>query len=118
MALAIDGSGGLPPPISPTDPTLSLASAPTLDGPAETHARGPAEEGWLFAAGAQVGSYRLERPLGRGGFGEVWKAEDGRDGRHVALKLLTEGLDGDARERFRREGRIAASLHHPRAVFV
>ena len=60
------------------------------------------------------------RPLGRGGFAEVWEAESLATGRQVALKILTE-LRADSErglERFRQEGRLAASLSHPRCVYV
>ncbi len=71
-------------------------------------------------AGAAFGPFRLVRPLGRGGFAEVWEAESLATGRQVALKILTE-LRADSErglERFRQEGRLAASLAHPRCVYV
>jgi hypothetical protein len=102
---------------SPTDPTLSLASAPTYDLPPMVEvAAAPAPR--RFAPGRQLGDLLLVRPLGAGGFGEVWEAEVTRDQRRVALKLLTEDLSASARKRFRREGRIAASIHHPRVDFL
>src|SRR6185436_20403639 len=66
------------------------------------------------------GPYRLLRLLGRGGFGEVWEAEHQGTGRHTALKVLLQAraASGAAVERFQREGRLAASLDHPRCVFV
>lgn len=70
--------------------------------------------------GARVDVYRLIRPLGKGGFAEVWEAQNEADGRHVALKMLTE-LRADserALERFEQEGRLAASLSSPRCVYV
>ena len=69
-----------------------------------------------FAAGEAVGPFRLVRPLGRGGMGEVWLAAqvDGRVEREVALKLPTLlGADGLRAERFRRERDILARLVHP-----
>jgi eukaryotic-like serine/threonine-protein kinase len=67
-----------------------------------------------------VGGYRLLRLLGTGGMGRVYEAKDGASGRHVALKLIgAEYADStDAVERFRREGRLASTLVHPRCVFV
>lgn len=70
--------------------------------------------------GTRVDVYRLIRPLGKGGFAEVWEAKNEADGRHVALKVLTE-LRADserALERFEQEGRLAASLSSPRCVYV
>jgi hypothetical protein len=67
-----------------------------------------------------VGGYRLVRPLGGGGMGTVYEAEEAAGGRHVALKLIRPDFaeSVDAVERFRREGRLASSVLHPRCVFV
>src|SRR5262245_4122729 len=67
-----------------------------------------------------VGGYRLLRPLGSGGMGTVYEAEELATGRRVALKLIRpEFADSDvAVERFRREGRLASAISHPRCVFV
>jgi hypothetical protein len=67
-----------------------------------------------------VGGYRLLRPLGAGGMGTVYEAEEASTGRRVALKLIrAEFADSpDAVERFRREGRLASTIVHPRCVFV
>jgi hypothetical protein len=78
------------------------------------------------AAGARaeiaqtVGEYRLVQELGRGGMGVVWEAEQASTGRRVALKLLSPALPStdETRERFLREGRLAAALSHPRSTFV
>jgi hypothetical protein len=66
-----------------------------------------------------VGGYRLLRRLGGGGMGTVYEAED-LSGRHVALKLVGGSEPGsiDTLERFRREGRLASAISHPRCVFV
>jgi eukaryotic-like serine/threonine-protein kinase len=70
-------------------------------------------------AGQQLGHYRIVRPLGGGGMGSVFEAEDLESGRFVALKLLSHSLDSpEARERFFREGRLAASINHPNSVYV
>ena len=66
--------------------------------------------------GTRVGPYRLLRPLGEGGMGEVWLAEraDGLYERQVALKLLRSGYaDPGLRQRFSREREILARLQHP-----
>ncbi|MFZ0420050.1 MAG: protein kinase [Candidatus Sulfotelmatobacter sp.] len=64
--------------------------------------------------------YRLERRLGRGGMGTVYKATDTFLERAVAVKLIREDLvtSSDAAERFRREAKAAASFAHPNLVTV
>jgi eukaryotic-like serine/threonine-protein kinase len=62
-----------------------------------------------------VGRYRLDRPVGAGGMGDVWAAHDMVLGRDVAIKAQELGADGDhARlERFKREAHSAAGLSTP-----
>jgi len=66
----------------------------------------------------ELGPYRLEGLLGRGGMGEVHRAFDQRRGRAVALKILPPELahDEDFRARFRRESDSAARLQDPHVV--
>jgi hypothetical protein len=73
------------------------------------------------AVGTVVAGYRIVAPVGRGGMGVVYRAEEvGLGGRPVALKLLPPALAGDPafRERFLREMRVAAAIDHPNIVPV
>jgi eukaryotic-like serine/threonine-protein kinase len=87
----------------------SLAGDPTAANPA------PA-----VPTVAQLGDYRLIREVGRGGMGVVYEAEQLSLGRHVALKVLPGHglLNPTYLERFRREAKAAARLHHTNIVPV
>ncbi|HVS66126.1 MAG TPA: protein kinase [Thermoanaerobaculia bacterium] len=73
------------------------------------------------AAGEHLGRYTLISPLGKGGMGEVWLADDPRLDRQVAIKVLPEGFAADPTHlsRFEREARLLSRLRHPhvRTVF-
>ncbi len=68
----------------------------------------------------RLGDYRVLREIGRGGRGVVYEAEQVSLGRHVALKVLPRQMlpDGKQRQRFERESRSAARLHHTNIVPV
>ena len=65
---------------------------------------------------ALAGRYSIEREIGSGGMATVHLAMDLKHGRKVALKTLAAGADARMRERFQRESRATAKLHHPNIV--
>jgi len=67
----------------------------------------------------QIGDYRIVREIGRGGMGVVYEAIQQSLGRHVAIKLLMQTSTSPLHvQRFEREARIAANLHHTNIVQV
>jgi len=93
-------------------PTVTSGPEPASGGitPAPTHVPRPGE---------RFGAYQIIRLLGCGGMGEVFEAEHTLSGRRVALKVMSRALASEAdRKRFLREGRLAASVSHPNAVYI
>jgi serine/threonine protein kinase len=70
--------------------------------------------------GFVIGGYRVDEPISRGGMGAVYRATNLALNRIYALKVIAPELAGDEqfRDRFKREMRIAASLHHPNVVGI
>ena len=79
-----------------------------------------AVRGDQLQSGSVVGGYRVDELIGRGGMGLVYRATNVALNRIYALKVLAPALaeDEQFRQRFRREVRIAASLHHPNIVGI
>ena len=68
-----------------------------------------------LAAGEKLGPYQIIGKIGQGGMGEVYRAQDTKLKREVAIKVLPDsfGVDAGRRARFQREAEVLASLDHP-----
>ena len=68
-----------------------------------------------LAPGARLGPYEIQSPLGAGGMGEVYRANDTRLDRRVAIKVIHSDLSctPELKSRFEREARVLSSLSHP-----
>ena len=92
-----------------------------MEGPAlEVAARTMAEEEATLIVGQMINHYQITAPLGRGGMGEVYLAQDTRLQRKVALKFLPAHLTRDKRhlQRFQQEARAVAALSHPHVCVI
>lgn len=71
-------------------------------------------------AGTRIGDYEVDRLIGSGGMGEVYRAHDLRLARDVAIKVLPRfaGLHPERLPRFEREARAAAALNHPNILAI
>lgn len=87
---------------------------------AEVAARAMARDARRLSAGTRIGPYEIVSLLGAGGMGEVYKAQDSRLGRKVAVKVLPAeiSLDQEQKRRFLREARSASALNHPHIVTI
>jgi serine/threonine protein kinase len=76
--------------------------------------------GALLQSESCLNHYRVVRPLGAGGMGEVYEAEDTKLKRRVALKILGADTEADParRSRFEKEARAVAALNHPNIVTI
>lgn len=69
--------------------------------------------------GETFGPYEIGQRLGKGGMGAVYAARHMSSGRRVALKVLNHRLESlEHRQRFLREGRLAAAVNHPHSVYI
>ncbi|MBO6934692.1 MAG: serine/threonine protein kinase [Deltaproteobacteria bacterium] len=97
-----------------TDPGLPDDDEVDFLAPEPTDVVDPFSPGSFFAD-----RFRLGEPLGTGGMGAVFRAEDLMDQRPVAIKILLKGAqDEHARQRFERESQILASIDHPGIVSI
>ena len=68
--------------------------------------------------GREIGHYKIVSPLGAGGMGEVWLAEDARLKRQIALKLLSAVQNKDFLVRFEQEAHAVSALNHPNIITI
>ena len=102
--------------LAAAEQSVDFLSAPALD----VFARQISREGWSVQPGDRIAAYTVERRLGAGGTGEVWRARDERLGRDVAIKLLLPH-PSNAAERgraFQDEARAAGTLNHINVLTV
>src|SRR4051812_35566910 len=110
-------AGPGPDPVSGPDPGPGPGPGPGPDPGSTERSTSPDSSG---LQGRQIAAYRLENEIGRGGMAVVYRAEDLRLGRTVALKLLAPELarNDTFRKRFAHESRVAAAIDHPHIVPV
>jgi serine/threonine protein kinase len=109
ISLALDAETG--------NPHATLASPPGIPTPGQYHFLAPPQENDEIG---RLGPYRVLGPLGYGGMGAVFRAEDPTLQREVALKVMLPeyAADPDAKARFLREARAQAKVHHEHIVAI
>src|SRR6188768_1834836 len=119
----VDGTSGLDSGLR--DELTALLATLEHNGPflsstaLDVFARQISREGWSVQPGDLIGCYTIERRLGSGGAGEVWRARDERIGRDVAIKLLLPHPGtGERSSTLHDEARAAGTLNHPNIVTV
>jgi tRNA A-37 threonylcarbamoyl transferase component Bud32 len=113
-------SGAAPGPAPKSEYRTQRPSATAVDDDTRQGLRlpEPSTQG-ILAAGSRFGGYIVGACIGQGGMARIYRAEHEGLRRHVALKVLTEGFaDKNARDRFLREARLAASIKHPNVVNI
>ena len=100
----------MPPTVEGESATPTIVSATRIASEPET----------LVVSGMQLGVYHLRERIGAGGLGEVYRAQDTRLGRQVAIKILPLAVADDParRARFEREAQLLASLNHPNIATI
>ena len=104
--------------------TADESNADFLSAPAYEFAAGmlsgEANEPAEFAAGQKVGRYTILCPLGAGGMGQIYLANDAQLGRKIALKMIARQFATDPRRvhRFEQEARAASALNHPNVCVI
>jgi len=101
--------------------TADAGNEDFLSSPAYEFAAGMlASEAIEFTAGEKVGRYEIQCPLGAGGMGQIYLANDPQLGRKIALKLISPDFASDPRRvhRFEQEARAASALNHPNVCVI
>jgi serine/threonine protein kinase len=109
------GDQNLTPPYPSGQMSAETETIPSLDDVG----RMPGRRARL-APGQRIGHYLIERRLGGGGMGEVYAAEHLDSGHRLAVKFLasSETWSSALRQRFLREGKLAATVNHPNSLYV